>query len=109
MPKTNQQAQRDFHARKRAAMGDVAYKALQAAQRQARRQRQNRPATASSLLANNPANPAVPGVKKTYVMYSPVSSLSANDPATLTLDDIYKLKSEQSALKNKTIKLESVK
>ena len=109
MPKTNQQAQRDFHARKRAAMGDVAYKALQAAQRQARRQRQNRPATASSLLANNPANPAVPGVKKTYVMYRPVSSLSANDPATFTLDDIYKLKSEQSALKNKTIKLESVK
>ena len=106
MPKTNQQAQRDFHARKRAEMGDVAYKALQAAQRQARRQRQNRPATAPTPAAEPAANPAVPGVKKTYVMYS---SLKANDPATLTLDDIYKLKSEQSALKNKTIKLVSVK
>ena len=106
--KTNAQVQREFQSRKRADMGEVAYKALQAAQRKQRRSnQQQRPTTAPAPApapAETPAVPAVQGVKKSYTMYNK----TAPTPATLTLDDIYKLKSEQSVAKNKTIKLATV-
>ena len=107
MSLSNTQSQRNFRARKRADMGDDAYKALQAAQRKQRRQnQQQRPTTAPAPSpAETPAIPAVPSQKKTYVMYNQPTPIPTQNH---TIDDIYKLKTDQAAANGRTIKRATV-